>query len=492
MALRLLCEGAWWTLGELVRETALPRRTLEALLGELAPERSGPRLRLSPGQSAAYRAAVDHGHRPPADPVEHLLPEHAAVVERLQEMIAAGPRGRHALDHVSATPQTVVRRALLIGARFWPHDATVVCVGDHDLTSLAIAMLHPRASVLVADVDERILAHIDEQAARGGLDVRTRWADLRLGLPPSLHGVADLVVTDPPYTPDGVSLFVARGVTALRDPERGRVLLAYGASDRTPALALKVQRGLQDLNLVFEAVYPGFNRYDGAEAIGAAADLYVLRPTAKTAPAVAARSDRVAIYTKGAQAVEARRAPARPVLADFTPALLVGEWPADLLPRVPRARLATWLAKPYAAAPAEVAVVLPDGMEAALPRVLLATRADRVRVFTEAPPDDGLAGILSPVYALTATGGVIDAVRRPVPGGDDERVLRMILDSGHGKIANTWREALTRTAGLGKRQAREVIARLAPWAAGCTPLDLPAHRFPDLADAVRRSVREPT
>ncbi|MGI5272522.1 bis-aminopropyl spermidine synthase family protein [Nonomuraea sp. CA-218870] len=496
-ALALLCEGDWWTLAGLVRETATSRRGIESLLREMSPERSGDRFRLTPEQAAACRELLDEDAGPghaPADPVAHLLPRHAGVVEVLERLIAGAPRGRHVLDHVAATPETVVRRALLLGARFWLRDAGVLCVGDHDLTSLAIKLIHPEADVTVVDVDERILAYIDEQADRLGVTVRTRWADLRLGLPPSVRERADLAVTDPPYTPEGVGLFVARAVEGLRDPDRGRVLLAYGASERTPMLALKVQESLHELNLAYEAMYPDFNRYFGAEAIGSAADLYVLRPTTKTRPAVAARAGRygTAIYTKGPQSVESRSPAAGPALPEgFEPGVLVGDWPKGLSPRVPRARLSTWLAKPYAAAPERVAVAVPAGMEAALPRLLLATRAGHVRVSLAGPPDDlaGLTALLSPVYRITAEGPVLDAVRtdpaRDAPG----RLLRAILDHAHGKLANTWREGLIRAdAGLTKRQAREIVARVAPWADDVTVLELPAHRLRDLPAAVTASL----
>ena len=43
--------------------------------------------------------------------------------------------------------------------------------------------------------------------------------------------------------------------------------------------ALEVQAVLGDLRLAVEAVLPGFNRYDGAEAIGARSNLYICRPT---------------------------------------------------------------------------------------------------------------------------------------------------------------------------------------------------------------------
>ncbi|MBE1537182.1 bis-aminopropyl spermidine synthase family protein [Actinomadura algeriensis] len=474
-ALALLAEG-WRTRAELVRETAAPRRSIEALLRTVPVERSGERYRLEP-------AAPVPAHPAPAGPVGHLLPGHAATVERLADLIARAPRGRQALDHVSATPETVVRRALYLGARFQPPGsppAHLLCVGDHDLTSLAVGLIHPHVRTTVVDIDDRILAYIDAEAAKLGLDVRTRWADLRLGLPPSAREHADVAITDPPYTPDGVGLFVARAVEGLRDPARGRVLLAYGAGDLTPALALKVQNALSDLHLLSEAVYPDFNRYFGAEAIGSAADLYVLRPTTKTLPAAVARADRfaAAIYTHGPQSIEAAagQALAADAVADLEPDVLVGAWPNDVLPNVPRVRLATWLGKPYAATVRRAAIALPPGLEPALVRVLLATRAERVRVFTGA----GVAGsaeILAPVYDLTDHGTHVDAVRREPSGA----LARTLLDRAHGKAANAWRDALIRIRGLTKREARAEVARIAPWTRDVTVLELPAHRLKAIA-----------
>ncbi|MEV4747213.1 bis-aminopropyl spermidine synthase family protein [Streptosporangium sp. NPDC049248] len=498
IALAALGDGRWWTLADLVRRTATSRRTIEALLREVDGEleRSGDRFRL-PAHWAGQEVSV----LAPADPVAHLLSGRAELVARMDELIAKAPRGRHTLDHVAATGDTVVRRALLLDARFWLDGARLLCVGDHDLTSLATAMLHPGVEVTVVDVDERILAYIAGQADRLGLAVRTRWADLRLGLPASARSWADLAITDPPYTPEGVGLFVARCAEGLRDREQGRIMLAYGASERTPALALKVQQALSQLNLVNEAIYPDFNRYLGAEAIGSAADLYVLRPTTRTWPAAAARTDSsgTAIYTQGPQSVESAdsAAASAPDFAagfedGFVPEVLVGEWPRDVLPKAPRARLATWLAKPYASAPARVAISVPAGLEAALPRLLLATRAGEVRVTLAAAPVNLPADLLAPVYDLTVEGSSVRAVRTAPRQDDAARILRRVLDNAHGKLANTWREALIKVRGeLTKKQARAVIAAVAPWAEEVTVLELPAHRLLELQAAVRSSLSAP-
>ncbi|GAB3165543.1 bis-aminopropyl spermidine synthase family protein [Microbispora hainanensis] len=489
-ALALLSGGRWWTLADLVRETATSRRTIESLLRVLPLEHSGDRVRIPSDQANRYNAWTDTDISGLGNPVAGMVAEHAETLGRLETLIAKAPRGRHALDHVSATAETVLRRALLLGRRFWLPGARLLCVGDHDLTSLAVRMVHPEVEVAVADIDDRILEYIDAQ----DLGVRTRWADLRLGLPPSLRGWADLAITDPPYTPEGIGLFAARAAEGLRDRDQGRILVAYGASERTPMLALKVQKALFDLNLLHEAIFPHFNRYHGAEAVGSAADLYVLRPTTKTWPAIASRLDRLAtaIYTQGPQAVES--APAAPpdeaAVTAFGPGLLAGDWPRGLLPQVPRTRLATLLAKPYAADPERVAIAVPAGLEAALPRLLLATRARHVRVLTAGPVADtvadlpALARLLSPVYRLAAEGHVLDAVRLPPPDGGQDRVVRRIMDSAHGKAGNAWREALTETAGLTKRQARAAVEETAPWALDATPLELPLHRLAGLAAQV--------
>ncbi|MEV0619922.1 bis-aminopropyl spermidine synthase family protein [Nonomuraea sp. NPDC050404] len=569
-ALTLLCDGQWWTLAGLVRRSATSRRGIEALLREVVLEREADRFRVPPADTPAYQDLLALAP-PPEDPVAHLLPHYAHVLDRLTTLIAEAPRSRHVLDHVSATPETVLRRALLLGARFWLPGARLLCVGDHDLTSLAVKLVHPETDVTVVDVDERILAHIDGQR----LGVRTRWADLRLGLPASARD-HDLALTDPPYTPEGVGLFVARAVEGLKD--EGRVLLAYGAGERMPMLALKVQQELTDLNLTYEAIYPDFNRYFGAEAIGSAADLYILRPTTKTRPAVQSRLSRqtTAIYTQGPQAVEsATRAPqttesttrgsqaaesttrgpqaggsaaksshtggsaaqgsqtaestvqgsqaakstARSpqgggsaadtssgpngpeqpsglggglsgALVGFEAELLVGDWPKDLAQ--PRVKLSTWLAKPYAATPDRVAVAVPPGLEAAVPRLLLATRATHVRVVCPTgPPRPPEA--LSPVYSFSSGEGVLDAVRLPQPDGEAESVLRRILDNGHAKLANTWREgliAVARAQGstLTKNEARTLIREAADWSDDLTPLEAPLHRLSTLATAVASTV----
>ena len=286
-------------LGELVQLSAAPRRSVEDVLAALGDDldRSGDRLRISPGVAAAY---LRYSAPRYADPLDEAVATHE-LLPKVAEWVAEVPPPLAALDHVQATPETVLRRALWLDARYDLASARLLFLGDHDLTSLAVHAVCPAASLTVVDLDERVLAYLDD---RGGREIATAHTDLRIGLPPALSGGFDLVFSDPPYTPEGMGLFATRGVQALREPAEGRLLFAYGYSPRHPALGAQVQRSLATLGLTFEAILPDFNRYFGAQAIGSAADLYVCQPTAK-AKKMRGGKGKSAIYTHGPQSVEA-------------------------------------------------------------------------------------------------------------------------------------------------------------------------------------------
>ncbi len=299
----------WRELGELIRLSAAPRRSVEDVLTALGDdlERDDARLRLVPAAREKY-ARFDAQSREPAPAV--LKANTLTTVTRYVENV---PAPLAALDHVQATPETVVKRALWLDERYDLGSAKLLFLGDHDLTSLAVRTLRPDANLTVVDLDDRVLAYIDELSDRS---IRTLHTDLRVGLPPSVTGRMDLVFSDPPYTSEGMGLFAARGVQALREPSDGRLLLAYGYSPRHPTLGAQVQRSLATLGLTFEAILPDFNRYFGAQAIGSAADLYVCQPTAKSKKIRAGKGKASGIYTHGPQSVESSAGKAKPALLD--------------------------------------------------------------------------------------------------------------------------------------------------------------------------------
>ncbi|MDG6101594.1 bis-aminopropyl spermidine synthase family protein [Dactylosporangium aurantiacum] len=396
------------------------------------------------------------------------------LIAHMARLIAEVPTDR-SLDHVSATAETAARRARWLDETFDLAGAHLVCVGDHDLTSLAVLEVRPDLRVTVVDVDERLLEFIAERAARRGHAVDCWFADLRFGVPPVVAESADLVFTDPPYTPEGVQLFLGRGAQALRDRGNGRLIMAYGFSPLTPALGVKVQRAVLDLDLAVEAILPAFNRYHGAQAVGSASDLYVCRPTARTWQVLEKRLSGAAVnmYTHGEHSLEGEA---------------VGRGPAALL------------AAPVRSVPDQIDLAGDPGPW--LLRVLLALNAPTLSLqvpnkspdLIDAKRQEALRSVIAAKYTLryrrsTPSPKLAIVEATAVPGAERSAV-GWLLSHAHGKLGNVLREGLVREHGLTKNQARGRIAELVPasWL-DARLLDLPRHAITRLVEALKDKER---
>ena len=481
--LALLAEGSP-PLDELVRRSAVPRRTVEELLSaagaDVEPDRGGYRLAVSVRDRYRERFALEELRLPPP-------PRDERTLERIRSFVETGPSPTSALDHVTATPDTALRRAEWLRDNYDLRHARLLCLGDHDLTSLAVSLVEPSVSVTVLDIDERILAHIDAAAAEHHLGVRTMLCDVRFGLPPLVESWADLVFTDPPYTPEGIGLFATRAAECVADTS-SRVLIAYGFSNRSPALGHKVQQELLRLGLVFEAILPDFHRYIGAQAIGSASDLYVCQPTTHTRKL--AMRETAGIYTHGPQSVESAE---KEVTGEFAQRLAeIAEAPVAPLRQpgwnrplhdrgVPvfdlRADPGPWLLRMLLACNAQRAAFLvanrhPDTTSEQAQRALTELVSSKYTLRFHRSSPDSQHGV---VVATAAA---------------DLSATHRLLHRAHGKVGNTWREAVISAAAetgatLTKRQAAERIAASAPYAGDLDLrlIDLPRHRLTALITA---------
>ena len=526
----LLTDGGFRSVAELVSLTGTSRRTVEAVLRAAEPhlDTSDGRVRIAGPHAPAYAAEFGCGRDAPVrDPWDELARRDPAALAAAAGLAGRAPAPQRDLDQVPATAETMLKRGHYLLRSYDLRGAHVLCVGDHDLTSLGLFLAGGADGlrVSVVDADEALLGYIDAEARQRGFGVGCYAADIRLWLPARLRESSQLVFTDPPYTPEGVRLFVARGLQGLADTRNGRVLVAYGFGEQ-PALGLAVQQALGALHLAYEAVLPGFNRYAGAEAIGGEAALYVLRPTRRSlSSAQATDHSGSGLYTRGAQSVESAARPladaaAARILGVAAPAgedvLLIGAgWPQSCGgQRLPLGALMA--APPPGGLHGRTAVInlYPD-FGSLVFRSLLAVRARRVAIvcrngvpeLRDAAGQRELARLIAPKYRITrllrSTPEPDTAVilAEAPPAGDRnltaaEQVAGYIYARAHGKLGNAWREGLislwkSRGQVLTKRDARRAIESAWPGADAFDHrlLDLPRHLFPALLEAIGRSVR---
>ena len=527
--LATLAAGVPVPLTTLVEAAALPRRRVQAILHALDAWTisEGDNAGLGPDSAAAVRDWLGDRPRPGHDVSDEWDARVAEVPEltaRLGESAAALPPSQWRLDHVPATPETIAKRALYLT---WTYDldgAHLLCVGDHDLTSLAVTLAEPSSRATVVDVDDRLLAYIDESARRFDLDVTCARADLRLGLPVSLAGSAEVAFTDPPYTPVGIGLFLRRGLTGLRRTSPCRVLFCYGFGDRGATRAVEVQALATDLGLAFDAIHPGFSSYRGAEAIGSRSHLYVARPTRTTWPAVdRPRRPDTRIYTRGPEAEErggsdladAALAAVAGVLGEGAVTLVGDGWPAAGFPaggEPRRLRLDQYLERPRPAGGHRGGQPVPRVRGGTRPRRSLprpawsrwwwpARRGGPVdwagRMGRPATSWRRRTTSPSPGRAASAPRPSCRRAAATIPRrGRGARCHRYLVTHRGAKVVNAWREGLIQVAAgagttLTKNQARALVADTGPGRSleRLRLEELPLHALAELADLSRRSVQ---
>ncbi len=205
------------------------------------------------------------------DGKKYLIPERLGpLLDLLKTIHERMPPVDVTLDQAFGTPETSMRRAVYMYENGDLAGKKLLCLGDDDLVSISAALLIKEidaldATITVVDADSRIIQHIANAAADFGLCINVREHDLREPLPADLIGAFDTVETDPPFTVEGIRLFAARGISALRN-FCGTIYLSFPHKD--PNEMLEIERELIGLGLAIQELIPDFNEYAGASILG--------------------------------------------------------------------------------------------------------------------------------------------------------------------------------------------------------------------------------
>lgn len=209
------------------------------------------------------------------------------VIDLLGKYSDLRPLPNRQYDQFTATKETTARRASLLTYFEDLQGKRLLFLGDDDFTSVAVAITQKASEITVLDVDERILRSLEAISVKEGLKIRTAQYDARKALPISELGKYDIVFTDPPYTPEGISLFVSRAVQLLDLSNKvARIYLCYGNSDGAKERFLPIYKAFLSSGLMIRWVFDKFNRYHGAESIGSASSLFILEVTPRTKPLI--------------------------------------------------------------------------------------------------------------------------------------------------------------------------------------------------------------
>lgn len=216
------------------------------------------------------------------------------VLQALKDYRSDRPDPDRQWDQFTATEETTAKRAKLLQENGDLYNRRIAFLGDDDLTSIAVALTGQPKEITVFEIDERLISLIETISADLGLNIKVFHHDVRQPVPQHEKRKYDSVFTDPPYTPAGITTFLNQGIDLLRPRLSSRIYLCYGNSDRAREREIEIQKIINNTGLLLNTKLPGFNKYFGAESIGASSSLYLCDWTEKTKPSKIT-SDR--IYT---------------------------------------------------------------------------------------------------------------------------------------------------------------------------------------------------
>lgn len=285
---------------ELVQQIGVSRNALnqikEMLASVLEPVSKDTQLDASRVQEV--QAIFDEGYKP-----EEILwavledNNYKQAVELLKTISSKRPSPERRYDQFTATIETTARRASLLQFFGDVEGKRLLFLGDDDFTSIAVANLGSARSIMVVDIDNRILSGIEAVSDNHNLGIKTVHYDARKKLPAELRDKFDVVFTDPPYTTEGIELFTSRAIESLDKANKAaRIYVCYGNSDRAKERFLPIYEIFTNSGLMTRWVFDKFNRYHGAESIGSASSLFVTEATPKTKPTIKGDYDKP-IYT---------------------------------------------------------------------------------------------------------------------------------------------------------------------------------------------------
>lgn len=198
------------------------------------------------------------------------------------------PSADVSIDQSKCTVATALKRALLCLKYEALIGKKILCVGDDDLVSIALALLlkllfedkKHKSSICVMDIDSRFLDYISCVAVKEELPITCVNTNFRYPILEEYKGQFDCFFTDPPYTLQGMNLFLSRGIEGLKREKSLPIFFSF--AHKAPDFELDMQRNFISMGIKLSEILPGFNVYEGAQIIGSSSQMIVLKTTGNT------------------------------------------------------------------------------------------------------------------------------------------------------------------------------------------------------------------
>lgn len=202
---------------------------------------------------------------------------------KIKKDIIASYRVKHKTkyeyDQWKCNIDTLIKRARKLIDDNYFFNRKILFLGDEDLTSIYLALaVNDIAEIHVIDIDRELLELIEELNMKLKLNIETHNFDLRVPIPDNLRNRFDIFFTDPPFTYNGISLFLIQGFLSLKNQVGTKGYLCVLPLSLMGDI-YRIQQLIYNKGFYIDEVIKSFNIYPGfkEELPCIPSDLYILK-----------------------------------------------------------------------------------------------------------------------------------------------------------------------------------------------------------------------
>lgn len=290
--LKLISEPLRYSSKELIRKLGLPKTHLYRLIHEFTDilEKDSKYIFVKKDMENEIRELSNKISQ------DERTCDFKEIRETLKKYQKLRPEPNRDLDQFNATIETTVKRVIKLLKNGDLMGKKVAFLGDDDLVSIAAALTHKCNKITVFEIDKRLNEFIAKISKENNLEIEIIEQDLSKPIDKKWLDEYEVVFTDPPYTIDGINMFLNQAIRVLKKNFLGRIYLCYGNSDRAREREVEIQKLILEHNLLIKTKLSQFNKYIGAESIGSQSSLYILDWTPRTKTV---NSNIKKVYTNG-------------------------------------------------------------------------------------------------------------------------------------------------------------------------------------------------
>ncbi|MFN4220552.1 MAG: bis-aminopropyl spermidine synthase family protein [bacterium] len=185
----------------------------------------------------------------------------ANVIKNFEDLIKDRPPAIPEFDQGVVNIETVFNRINFIYYKGDLENKDIVLIGDDDLTSLALAITKLPNKILVLEADKRLVEYINQKAR--DLKIENLQAveyNVEWKVDKTYRNSFDVFLTDPVETVQGISLFISRGCSMLK--ENGVVYFGMTHLEASNKKWYKIHKNLYEMNFVITDILDKFQLYE--------------------------------------------------------------------------------------------------------------------------------------------------------------------------------------------------------------------------------------